>query len=133
MTRYATRLSGDPAATYRTIDVASRAAAADPHQLVEMLYEEVVRALGTAAWAIERRDLPLKADRVTRATAIFFALEAGLDYDRGGDVARTLGTLYRALRQQIVDASLGNDPAPFRDAAATLSEIAAAWASVRAS
>lgn len=133
MVRYATRLSGDPANIYRTIDVASRAAAADPHQLVEMLYEEIVRALESAAWAIDNRDLRFKADRVTRATAIFFALENGLDYDRGGDVAHTLGTLYRSLRQQVIDASIGNDPAPFRSAAATLSEIATAWSSVRAS
>lgn len=131
MVRYATRLAGDPAATYRTIDVASRTAAADPHQLVEMLYDEAVRALTSAAWAIENRDFRLKAERVTRATAIFFALENGLDHEKGGDVARTLGTLYRGLREQVVEASLGSDPTPFREAAQTLSEIAAAWASMR--
>ncbi|UZK68871.1 flagellar protein FliS [Sphingomonas sp. S1-29] len=132
MTRYATAFAGDPAATYRTIELASRTGGANPHQLVELLYEELVRALGTAAWATERCDFKLKGERVTRATAILFALENGLDFKRGGDVARTLATLYRGVRQQVVNASIGDDPAPFRAAASDLAEIAAAWRSLRA-
>jgi hypothetical protein len=44
MARYATALAGDPAATYRQIDVAGRTADADPHRLVALLYEEGVGA-----------------------------------------------------------------------------------------
>lgn len=131
MTRYATALAGDPAAVYRQVDLTSRTGGADQHQLVELLYEEGVRALRTAAWAAEHRDFKLRGDRVTRALAILFALENGLDFDRGGDVSRTLATLYRGMRGQVVDASIGQDPAPFRAVAADLSEIAGAWASVR--
>ena len=47
-------------------------------------------------------------------------------------MSRTLANFYHGLRQQIIQASLGTDPAPFRDAAATLEEIGGAWASVRA-
>ncbi len=130
--RYATALAGDPAATYRSVDLAGRAGGADGHGLVTLLYEELVRALGTAAWAAENRNPGLRNERVTRATAILFALEAGLDFERGGEVAHTLGRLYGGIRARVVDASLGNDPAPFRESAATLSEIAAAWSTIRA-
>jgi flagellar secretion chaperone FliS len=132
MTRYATALAGDPASTYRQIDLAGRTGGADPHQLVALLYEEGVAALRTAAHAVETRRFAVKSERVGRATAILFALEAGLDFDRGGDVARTLATFYHGLRQQVLAASLGSDPEPFRQAAQSLDEIAAAWASVRA-
>jgi flagellar secretion chaperone FliS len=132
MPRYATPLAGDPAAVYRSVDVAGRTGAANPHQLVELLYEECVRALRAAAWAAENGKAAVRNERVTRATAILFALESGLDYEQGGDVARTLSTLYSGLRQQIVQASIGSDPAPFRDVADSLAEIAGAWASVRA-
>lgn len=131
MTRYATVLAADPASTYRQIDLAGRTAGADPHRLVALLYEEGSAALRTAAHAVETRRFAVKSERVARATAILFALEAGLDFDRGGDVARTLATFYHGLRQQVLAASLGSDPAPFRDAAQSLDEIAAAWASVR--
>jgi flagellar secretion chaperone FliS len=130
--RYATALSGDPAATYRSVDIAGRTGAANPHQLVDLLYEECIRALRSAAWALEHGKAAIKNERVTRATAILFALESGLDFDRGGDVARTLATLYAGLRQQVVQASIGFDARPFREAADSLDEIAAAWATVRA-
>lgn len=131
MPRYATALAGDPAATYRQVDLVSRTGGADPHALVDMLYVEAIRALTGAAWASENRDHRLKSERVTRATAILFALENGLDFERGGDVSRTLATLYRGLRGQVLEASIGSDPAPFRSVAADLREIADAWASVR--
>ncbi|GAA4768580.1 flagellar protein FliS [Stakelama sediminis] len=131
MTRYASALACDPAHTYQQIDMTSRIGGADPHQLVGLLYEEAVRALRTAAWATENNQFKTKSERVTRAIAVLFALESGLDFEKGGQVSRTLATLYRGIREQIVAASIGSDPAPFRNAANDLSEVAAAWNSVR--
>ena len=130
--RYATALAGDPASTYRQIDVAGRTSGADSHALVGLLYEEGSAALRSAAWAIEKGQFAVKSERIARATAVLFALESGLDFERGGDVSRTLATFYHGLRQQVLQASLGTDPAPFRDAADSLEEIAGAWSSVRA-
>lgn len=132
MARYATALAADPAATYRQVDVAGRTADADPHRLVALLYEEGVGALRAAAWAAEKGKPAIKSERVARATAVMFALEAGLDFAKGGEVSKALATFYHGLRGQVVQASLGNDPKPFRDAAASLEEIAGAWSSVRA-
>lgn len=131
MPRYATVFSGDPAATYRSVDLASRTGGADPHQLVGLLYEEAVAALRSVAWAVENSDYKVKGERVTRATAILFALESGLDFDRGGEVSHTLARLYRGIREAIVEASIGNDPSPFLAAADSLAEIAEAWSAVR--
>ena len=131
MARYATRLGRDPAATYRQIHVVGRTAEADPHALVALLYDELIHALRTLAWATEHRQFRVKSDKATRATAILFALEAGLDFDQGGDVARTLARLYHGARQAVIDASIGHDPAPFLDIAARLEEIAEAWHSMR--
>ena len=131
MARYATALAGDPAATYRQIDLAGRTGGADSHALVTMLYQEGAAAMRAAAWAAENRKFAVKSERVSRATAVLFALEAGLDFERGGDVSRALASYYHSLRQQIVEASIGSDPAPFRAAADSLDEIAQAWASVR--
>lgn len=129
--RYATALARDPAATYRQIDVAGRTSGADAHALVDLLYAEAVAALRAAAWALEKGQPSIKSERIARATAVLFALEAGLDFDRGGEVSRTLATFYHGLRQQILNVSLGRDPAPLRDAADSLEEIATAWSSVR--
>jgi len=128
---YATTLGRDPEAMYRQIDVVGRAGGADGPALVQLLYEELVRALRSVAWAVEHRNLTMRSAKVTRATAILFALEAGLDFDAGGDVAKTLARVYAGARKTIIDASIGLDPAPFRDVADTLEEIAEAWRTVR--
>lgn len=129
---YATALSGDPYATYRQIDVVGRTAEARGPGLVQLLYEELVSALRAAAWAMDNNQLRTKSERVTRATAILFALESGLDFERGGDVSQTLARLYAGIRRTIVDASVGTDSTPFRNAASSLSEIAEAWRTARA-
>jgi flagellar protein FliS len=131
MARYATALAGNPYDTYRSIDLASRTGGADAHGLVGLLYAEASRALRSAAWAAENRRFDVKSERVTRATAILFALETGLDFERGGEVSKTLSRVYQGARQQVVNASLGADPAPFIEVATMLDEIAEAWAGVR--
>jgi flagellar protein FliS len=126
------RLSANAAATYRSIDAVGRTAAADPHELVEIMYKECVAALRAAAFATEKKQMVIKSERIARATAILFALESNLDFERGGEVSRTLATLYHGLRAQILHASIGSDPAPFRAVANDLEDIAGAWSQARA-
>ena len=129
---YASALLRDPARTYRDLDLAGRTAAADGPALVQLLYEELAQALRVAAWAADHRQYATRSERVTRATAILFALEANLDFDNGGDVSRVLARFYAGCRRQVVEASIGNDGAPFRAVAAELDEIAGAWKQARA-
>ena len=124
---YASTLARDPFATYRQIDAVGQTATADGPALVQLLYKELVAALRAAAWACEKRKFAIKSERITRATAILFALEAGLDFERGGAVSETLARLYAGARRTIVDASLGQDGTVFRTTADTLDEIAQAW------
>lgn len=131
MPRYATAFAGNPETTYRTIDAAGRTAEADGHALVELLYGEAVRALRAAGHAAANYQYQVRSEKVSRSIAILFALENGLDFERGGDVARTLATLYGGLRRDVIDASLLHDAEPFERAAATLSDIAAAWAALK--
>ncbi|WP_374944176.1 flagellar protein FliS [Sphingomonas sp.] len=129
---YARAFAHDAAATYRRIDVAGRTTGADGPALVQLLYEELVSALRAAAFATERGKGALKSERVTRATAILFALEAGLDFASNPELSGTLSRLYGGARRTVVEASIGHDPTPFRDAATMLEEIATAWRTARA-
>lgn len=129
---YASALLRDPARTYREIDLAGRTAAADGPALVQLLYEELTQALRVAAWAADHRQFATRSERVTRATAILFALEANLDFDKGGEVSRVLARFYAGCRRQVIDASLGTVGDPLRSVAAELDEIAGAWKQARA-
>lgn len=131
MTHYATTLGRNPEATYRQIDIAGRTGEADPHQLVALLYDELGRALRAVAAAIDSGNRAVRSEKATRAISILFALEAGLDFTRGGDLSKTLAGLYRGARAKVIDASLGDDPRPFIEVATNMAQIAQAWAEVR--
>ncbi|MFW2829619.1 flagellar export chaperone FliS [Sphingomonas sp. ID0503] len=124
---YASPLRGDPAAIYRQVDVSSRVQSASPHRLIQLLYEDLDVALRQAAFAIEKKQFEIKSARITKALAILFALEAGLDFTKGGDVAETLSRLYRGARSEVTGAGVSGDAEALRVVAANLAEIAAAW------
>ena len=127
---YASRLRGDPLETYRSVDVNSRVAAASPHQLITLLYEDLLRELRQAAIATERRDLATRSAKVTKAVALLFALESSLDFSRGGEVAETLSRFYRGARETIMRASLDSDAPALRRAVANIEDIAASWRAI---
>lgn len=127
MSRYASRIGVSAEAAYRQVDLAGRTAAASPQALVALLYDELLSALRVAALATETGQHAMKSDKLTRATAILFALEAGLDFEKGGEVAGTLARLYAGARREVVEAAVGSDPAPFRRVADTLADVAGAW------
>jgi flagellar secretion chaperone FliS len=129
---YASRLTRDPAETYRTVDLASRVGGASPHGLVALLYEDLLRELRLGVRAIEASDYAAKSARLTKALAILFALEAGLDFERGGEVAGTLSRFYRGARESVMRASVDNDAGLMRDVIANIAEIAESWKTIAA-
>ncbi|HYZ47338.1 MAG TPA: flagellar export chaperone FliS [Sphingomonas sp.] len=127
---YASVLGRDPRETYRAVDVASRTGGASPHQLITILYEDLQRELRLGALAIEKGDHPAKNERLTKAMALLFALEAGLDFDKGGNVAETLSRFYRGCREGVMRASIESDAALVRDIVASVTEIADSWKTI---
>mgnify|MGYP003576456337 FL=1 len=117
----------DPGQIYQTVDLNSRVGGATPHGLVELLYDDLLLALRQAAFAMERGQHERKSERVTRALSVLFALEGGLDFAKGGEVAASLSSLYRGARERVTRASIANDAQTVRDVAEGIAEIAAAW------
>jgi len=112
---------------YAAIDTGSRVEGATPHQLVRILYDELLLALGTSALALKNGDRHKCIDRQSRALAILHALETSLDFERGGDVAPSLAIVYREVRRRTVAATASNDPELLESARGIIAEIAGAW------
>ncbi|MFD1613410.1 flagellar export chaperone FliS [Sphingomonas tabacisoli] len=127
---YASRLSRDPRETYRSVDVASRTGGASPHQLITILYEDLLRELRLGALALDAGDMTVKNERLTKAVALLFALEAGLDFEKGAAVAETLSRFYRGCRDAVMRASIEGNAALVRDVVANVGEIAESWKSI---
>ena len=102
------QLRRSPLNRYRDMDLSSRIDGASPHALVATLYDELLTALDVLARAIERGDAKLRVAQHERATTILHALDAGLDRVGGGDLARSLTTIYRQMQRRLIAARTGD-------------------------
>ena len=117
-------------AHYRTVDIESRIEGANPHQLVVIMFEEVLQALDAMAVAAQRGDYTQRIQRQSRALSILHGLEGSLDYSKGGDIAEGLAGIYREARRLVMLGSKENEPQHILRARAMLHEIASAWSEI---
>jgi flagellar protein FliS len=114
-------------ARYQSVDVASRIEGATPYQLVQMMYEELLKALDAMAVAARRGDYAQRSQRQARALAIITGLETSLDFDKGGDIAEGLVQIYREARRLVTQGGREADADAVLQARAMIGEISEAW------
>lgn len=114
-------------ARYQRVDVASRVEGANPHQLVTILYDELLKALDAMAAAMARSDYVQRGERQARALRLISGLETSLDFDQGGDIALGLAKIYREARRLTIAAGRENDVKLVERAREMLGEVAQAW------
>lgn len=119
-------------AHYQNVDLESRIEGASPHQLVVVMFEELLKALDAMAVAIERRDYSQRIKRQSRALNILHGLESSLDFAKGGEIAEGLAAIYREARRLTMLGSRESDVDQIRRAREMLSEIASAWSQIGA-
>jgi flagellar secretion chaperone FliS len=112
-----------PASTYRQLSVQS----STPLGLVVMLYDGAIAALQQAMTAMEIPDTANKCFHLNRALAIVAQLEGTLNFEQGGEVARTLKSLYVYARGQILKGNVENSTEVLRALAEKLSVVREAW------
>lgn len=121
---------GAARARYQSIDLASRIEGASPHRLVAILFDELLKALDAMAAAARRGDYVQRGLRQSRALSILHGLEGSLDFEKGGDIAADLSTIYREARRLAINGGRENDPEMVMRARTMLYEIASAWESI---
>lgn len=119
-------------AHYRNVDIESRIEGANPHQLVVIMFEELLKSLDAMAVAAQRGDFAQRVKRQSRAMSILHGLEGSLDHEKGGDIAEGLSGIYREARRLVMLGSRENDPEQILRARAMLHEIASAWSQIGA-
>ncbi len=117
-------------ARYQSVDVASRIEGASPHRLVQIMFDELLKALDALAVAVARRDLSQRAQRQSRALAILKGLETTLDFEKGGEIAAGPAAIYRQARRTLIEACRAHDAEAIGRARQQLGEIASAWTAI---
>ena len=100
---------------------------ASPVQMVVMLYEGAVKFLNQAIEDIERKDYARKSQSVDRAVAIIQHLQGTLDFEKGGDISRELGSLYNYITSRIFAGSSQLDREALEEATKLLTILLEGW------
>ena len=116
---------------YRRLQNESRASAADPIELVTMLYDELETAVGVLAAMVRQGQRVSATEPAHRARAILIGLDVGLDHETGGDVAEALARVYRSMRRKLDNAVAANDAEELDELLKGIVTVSSAWRQLR--
>lgn len=114
-------------ARYQSVDIASRIEGATPHQLVQLMYEELLKSIDAMAVAAKRGDYIQRGQHLSRALNVLTGLETSLDFDKGGEIATGLAAIYRETRRLVIEGGRESDPIMIVKARDLIHEISTAW------
>ncbi|MEO8338221.1 MAG: flagellar export chaperone FliS [Nitrospirota bacterium] len=99
-------------------------------QLVVLLYDSAIQAIELASDGIARRNQSDKARFLGRAIGIVGELSSVLDFERGGEIAKSLYRLYEYMLSEFTQANLRNDARHLDSPLRCLKEMRGAWHTV---
>jgi flagellar protein FliS len=118
---------------YRTVGVETAVAGADPHQLVGLLYQALMQSLGAAKLSMQVGDIPGKGKAILRAVRLIEeGLKAGLNDEKGGELAANLRGLYDYCILILTEANLKNDVKKIDEVISLIQPVAQAWGEIKA-
>ncbi|MDH7639604.1 flagellar export chaperone FliS [Sphingomonas oryzagri] len=119
--------------SYANVDIGARVEASSPHQLVAVLFEELLKSLDTLIVGLGANGTLNRSQvivRRARANTILLGLEGSLDRRQGGEIAAGLSAIYREARRLIAAGSDAGDAEPIREARTMIAQISEAWAQI---
>ncbi|MCX6621726.1 MAG: flagellar export chaperone FliS [Acidobacteria bacterium] len=108
----------------------SRVLAADPVQLVRMLYDGALKSIAEARRQLNCGNIRARSQAITKTAEILSELVSSLDAERGGEIAVRLRQLYDYMLQRLVDANRDQMEAPLIEVASLLATLNEAWAEI---
>jgi flagellar protein FliS len=101
---------------------------ADPHKLVELLFDALVRAIGAAKLSMQAGNVAAKCESISKAIRIIEeGLKAPLDLEKGGAIAANLDVLYEYCVARLVFANARNNVAALDEVASLIEPVANGW------
>ena len=123
-----TSVSTRAASAYRKVGVETAVDQADPHHLVDMLFDGLLHAIGAARAALRRGDIKAKCQHIVTAVRILEeGLKGGLNLEDGGELAVNLLNLYNYCVLRLTQANARNDDLALEEVVRLISSLADGW------
>lgn len=105
---------------------------ADPHRLIQMLFEGALKRIAFAKGAMQRKQIAEKGKFISQTIEIVGGLRASLDTENGGDIAANLESLYEYISRRLVTANLKNSEEILDEVTGLLLDVKVAWDAINA-
>jgi len=119
--------SPDPVQQAQREYLESRILAAQPAELIEMLYQVGIQSLNKAIGHLKSGDAMARSREVTRAQEAVNELMAALDHSVGAPFTQTLASLYVYIQQQILKGHAGPSEEALQRAIGLLTTLQEGW------
>jgi flagellar protein FliS len=114
--------------TYKSVGIETGVLAANPHQLVAMLFEGALHAVAAASLQMKAGNISGKGESISKAINIIDnGLRASLDKKLGGEIAENLDSLYDYLSRQLLVANMKNKPEILEEVHKLISDLKNSW------
>lgn len=121
-------ISARSASAYQKVNVETAVSEANPHQLVNLLLEGLLKNIGGARAALKRGDVAAKGMQINKAVRIIDeGLKPALNLTQGGELAANLNGLYGYCSLRLTEANLRNEDAAFADVIRVIEPLADGW------
>lgn len=110
--------------------ITTQVATADRLQIVVMLYDGAISFLNQAKERIKVKDAAGKGVLIGRALDIIAELNASLNFQAGGEVARSLFHLYNFMTAHLTKANLNWDLQALEEVLGLLKQLRSSWVEV---
>lgn len=111
---------------YRQLGIESEVSHATPHRLIQMLFDGALSKLAEAQGALERGDLAIKGEALSRAISIIAGLRSSLDLSTG-EIAENLDRLYEYMNVRLLEASMQKDAQKISEVTQLLKTLKSGW------
>jgi flagellar protein FliS len=124
-------VSGRAASAYNRVGLETSVQGADPHELINLLFNGLLETLTVARGAMEREDIAAKGRAITKAVRLLDeGLKGGLSPE-GGELSVNLGNLYDYCILRLTQANIHNDVKALDEVRGLIEPIAESWRAIR--
>ncbi|HLA74677.1 MAG TPA: flagellar export chaperone FliS [Gammaproteobacteria bacterium] len=112
---------------YNQVRADAGVAYANPHKLIQMLFEGALDKIANAKGCMLRAEIAQKGALISDAISIVEGLRVSLDKSAGGELAQHLDNLYGYMESRLLRANYENNPALLDEVCGLLREVKSAW------
>lgn len=115
---------------YQSVSALGSVAQADPHRLVQMLFDAAAERLAKARVCIEAGEIARKAQLLHSCVILIAELRGSLNMADGGELAQNLSNLYDYMVRQLLLANVESDANRVTEVLGLLNDIRSAWTAI---